>query len=102
MASSTPITASLPSRGSQHLPRHHAYHEPDGKRHLAKDVGAVGGDRLDTGTPQDGVKPGLIHSVEIHTQVRHGVVPARRQSEMSVPPQTSDPHGIIESQNSTS
>lgn len=59
---------------------HHSYHQPGGKRHLAKDVGAVGGDRLDTSTPQDGVQPGLIHSVEIHTQVCHGVVPARRQT----------------------
>lgn len=74
-----PSTVSPPSRGSQHLPGLRAYHQPDGKRHLAKDVGAVGGDRLHTSAPEDGVQPGLVHSVEIHTQVRRGVVPARRQ-----------------------
>lgn len=54
-----------------------AYHEPDGERHLAEDVGAVRGDRGDTGAPQDGEQPGLVHRVQVHTQVGHGVVPAR-------------------------
>lgn len=54
-----------------------AYHEPDGERHLLEDVGAVRGDRGDAGAPQDGEQPGLVHCVQVHTQVGHGVVPAK-------------------------
>lgn len=43
-------------------------------------MGAVGGDRGDTGAPQDGEQPGLVHRVEVHTQVGRGVVPAKAQT----------------------
>lgn len=85
------------SRGSQHLPVLCAYHQPDGKRHLAKDVGAVGGDRRDTSAPQDGVQPGLIHSVEIHAQVCCHVVSARRKRGVSPAIISASSHWITES-----
>lgn len=70
-----PLHFSLPEAPS---PRQGgAYHEPDGERHLLEDVGAVGGDRGDAGAPQDGEQPGLVHRVQVHTQVGHGVVPAK-------------------------